>query len=256
MHAALASIAALALISPDALVASEAFLGRAYGSMTYTERLMVGRKAQLGEDMILRRSIGDTPTDDSKTYGEYNLRFFAELVDHAIEALAPDRTATFVDVGSGVGRLTLAASQLWPNRFARFAGVECVPELHALALEAEAKAAIERRDDGVAHPRCDFVLGDAVEALAGGGPLADADLCFAYSSAFPGQGDLLGDFSRVCGACLRVGTCVITTDRRLHSVDGLWSFELIERLEGVNAETGGEGAVGYVQRVTRSLRDE
>ena len=74
-------------------------------------------------------------------------------------------------------------------------------------------------------------------------------------SAWPSEGEFLSDFSAVCGTCLREGTRVVTTDRKLCSVEGLWRFEMLERLEGHNKETGGR-SVGYVQEVVQSRRDD
>ena len=111
-------------------------------------------------------------------------------------------------------------------------------------------------DDDVEMPSRDAdAEDDAEDALDRGGALAEADVLFAYSSAFPGDGEFLSDFSRLCGTCLLEGTRVITTDKRLLSVDGLWQFEVLDRLEGTNRETGGD-SVGYVQLVTQSQRRE
>ena len=68
------------------------------------------------------------------------------------------------------------------------------------------------------------------------------------------EGDRLSDFSAVCGNCLRPGARIVTTDKRLLSVDGLWEFELLDELEGPNRETGGT-SVAYVQQVVRSRRE-
>ena len=54
-------------------------------------------------------------------------------------SMMPHPDLTFADVGSGVGRLVHAAAALWPHRFARCTGVECVAELHQLALVADAE---------------------------------------------------------------------------------------------------------------------
>lgn len=244
------------------LSATTALLDRAFHATTYADRCMLGRKAQLGggdgdedEMRVYRPGLiggggGGAVIDGSRTYGEYDLEFFATLVGRALDGMEQQQQQPyhFVDIGSGVGRLTLAAAHLWPTRLRRSSGVEVVGSLHEVAVEASARVA------GELSVPCDFVLADAEAALAHDGPLASADLCFAYSSAFAGEGDVLTDFSRICGSCLRVGTRVITTDRRLLSVEGLWGFELLERLEGSNRETGGQGAVGFIQEVTHSRR--
>ena len=171
------------------------------------------------------------------TYGEFDLDGFFEL----LRAAAPREGETFVDVGSGCGRLVLAASELWPA-LARVSGVESVAELHALAAAASSAA-----------PRAvDFYCADAHDALRADGPLGDASLVFAYTSTWPSFGDELTDFSVTCGTRLQSGTRVVTTDKRL-SNDGPWEVRLLDALEGVNAETGGD-SVGYVQEVVRSTR--
>ena len=48
---------------------------------------------------------------------------------------------TFVDVGSGCGRLVLAASCVWPE-LARAAGVETCADLHMMAVRAQARASL------------------------------------------------------------------------------------------------------------------
>ena len=64
---------------------------------------------------------------------------------------------------------------------------------------------------------------------------------------------MLSDFSAVCGRCLQVGTRVVTTDKQLASVEGLWKFELLHSIEGPNVETGGQ-SVGYVHEVTQVMQ--
>ena len=234
------------LVAPSAVSAAQAAVERAFPSTDFGERLLIGRRAQLGDgDMIYRPGlIGGDAVDSSLTYGEYDLDHFCALVDRALDGKAD---ATFVDVGSGVGRLVLAAAEIWPQ-LTRCAGIERVSELHRIAVEAT-----ERHRDAVpALARCSFFCGDAAEALTPGGPLGDADVLFAYSSTWPAQGDLLTDFSAVCGR-LRVGTRVVTTDRRLCSVEGAWQFELLDTITGPNRETGGE-SIGFVHEVTQSAR--
>ena len=122
-----------------------------------------------------------------------------------------------------------------------------VPELHMLAEEA-----VWRVQDQL-RPKLRLVCADAADAFKPHGPLAGgADILFAYSSTWPAEGDLLSDFTQLCGTRLPVGTRVITTDRRLVSLDGAWRFDLLGTYEGRNAETGGT-SVGYVQVVAKSL---
>ena len=238
---------------------AQQLLDTVYGPSTYTDRLMIGRRAQLGDDLVYRPGLigSSQPVDTSLTYGEYDLEFFAQLIEATIDGLDRDVSRdvdrdidlTFMDIGSGVGRLVLAAATLWPHRFSKCSGVEMVADLHTLASEAG------RRAESQLTPRVKFVCADAAHALnrhfgelAGG-----ADVVFAYSSTWPAEGDVLTEFSELCGTCLPVGTRIITTDRRLQlrAEDGSWRFDLLGHYEGRNAETGGT-SIAYVQRVAKA----
>jgi hypothetical protein len=222
-----------AAVAPAVLDRCAAVINQHSPPSAYAERLLVGRRAQFGDDLIYRPGSIGCAIDGAQTYGEFDLGLFAASMDRALDGLSTVSPVTFVDVGSGVGRLVLAAALLWPSRLARCAGVEYVAELHRLALAAD--AAVEASLPASVPPR-KYICADAADVLGAGGELADASLIFAYSSAFASEGDLLSDFSAVCGTCLRVGTRVVTTDRQLCSVDGLWHFELLASVEGTNAE--------------------
>lgn len=77
------------------------------------------------------------------------------------------------------------------------------------------------------------------------GRLSDAAVVFAYSSTWPSEGDQLSEFSVTCGTCLRVGTRVVTTDRKLCSVVSIEEKER-EGREGKEAERGGKRGGGDV----------
>ena len=218
-------------------------LANAFPAHLYGDRLTVGRRAQLGPDMVYRTSIGGNSVDSSLTYGEYDLGHFAALVDRALDGKG-QHGRTFVDVGSGCGRLVFAAAALWPA-LACVAGVERIEEMHEMAMAACERVTLPE------PPTRRFFHGDVAHLLGAGGALADADVLFAYSSTWAGVGDVLTDFSATCGTLLRVGARVVTTDKRLIDDQG-WSFELLEAIDGPNRETG--GSVGYVHEVTRSIR--
>jgi len=249
----LASAAASSLVTPTALTATAHTLDRLYAS-DYAERLTIGRRAQLGDDLIYRPGAistdGSDIVDSALTYGEYDLGFFSECIDCALEHTSASPTR-FVDVGSGVGRLVLAATMLWPNRFACCSGVETVAELHRLALVADAALARHHDIDASLLPPRRFVCGDAADDPEH--VLSDSDVVFAYCSTWASEGDALSDFSAICGTHLRPGAVVITTDRKLLSVDGLWRFLVLEQREGRNMETGGS-SVAFVQEVVESRR--
>ena len=82
------------------------------------------------EDTQLPLPGGETPPADL-TYGEVDLEYFAALLD----TVAPQPGETFVDIGSGCGRLVGFAALLHPWRTA--VGIEVVRGLHeeALALD-------------------------------------------------------------------------------------------------------------------------
>jgi tRNA G46 methylase TrmB len=78
------------------------------------------------------------------TYGEFPLPLFGELVDRAAcyAAACPDgrrSDAEFLDLGSGAGRLVLAAAAM-SNPWKRCRGVEYLPSLHLLAEEKLSQA--------------------------------------------------------------------------------------------------------------------
>ena len=224
---------------------ASAVLSQAFASHSYDARLLLGRQAQLGETMVYRPGIiGDSGVDTALTYGEYNLEFFAGLVEAALGSSAADDV--LVDVGSGCGRLVLASAVLWPE-LRRVAGVEKVESLHSVALSASCAV------DATVTSRCEFFCADAYDVLRPDGALDDASVLFAYSSTWPSAGDVLTEFSELCGLCLRPGSRVIVTDKRLAS-DARWGqFELIDAMEGPNEGTGGT-SIGYVYQVTQSLR--
>jgi hypothetical protein len=78
------------------------------------------------------------------TYGEFPLPLFGELVDRAAcyAAACPGgrrADAEFLDLGSGAGRLVLAAAAM-SNPWKRCRGVEYLPSLHLLAEEKLSQA--------------------------------------------------------------------------------------------------------------------
>ena len=76
------------------------------------------------------------------TYGEFDLYFFAELLDRALDYYSAHQTVTsstwddkvFTDIGSGTGRLVFAAAALHPG-FELCRGVEVLEGIHNVALE-------------------------------------------------------------------------------------------------------------------------
>lgn len=76
--------------------------------------------------------FGDGAADDeATTYGEFPFGFLAALLDD----LNPPPGARFLDLGSGRGQVALAASRL--RAWRGCGGVELLPELHCIALDAQ-----------------------------------------------------------------------------------------------------------------------
>ncbi len=119
-------------------------------------------------------------------------------------ARAPS-TARIADLGSGVGRFTLAAALLMPE--ARVAGVEIAPELHAVAAKVSVPNLSHRCQDFLDDDEC-----------------WTCDVLFCNSTAF--SAELIADVERKCAA-LKRGAVIITLTTRLDAP----GLELIERFD-------------------------
>ena len=119
-------------------------------------------------------------------------------------ARAPS-TARIADLGSGVGRFTLAAALLMPE--ARVAGVEIAPELHAVAAKVSVPNLSHRCQDFLDDDEC-----------------WSSDVLFCNSTAF--SAELIADVERKCAA-LKRGAVIITLTTRLDAPE----LELVERFD-------------------------
>jgi hypothetical protein len=77
-------------------------------------------------------SSGDEPPQEF-VYGEFDVDFFSQVVDRAIELYGKDEAKVFCDLGSGTGRLVLTAAALHNWDLVR--GVELLPSIHQQAVE-------------------------------------------------------------------------------------------------------------------------
>lgn len=266
------SLPTLYLISPDQSVVT-AFVPRTYSreeaqsiidevlmpKEDYGERIGWGRDAQgLGGE----NSGPLQPTDPrlSMTYAEFPLTSMDELIDLGLQYL-PQRKKdaeriSMVDLGSGCGRLVIYSAmtrgsdgggQSWDIQ-----GIEIADLLHEKALgymNEGAHARIlstESSSDGPSNT-LSVNLGPAEKHLS---LLHNADIVFAYSTAFPAKkfspelGALILDpewSDLLSKACSR-GCVAITTDRAL---DPFYGWELADRLDVENREVF--GTTGYVQ---------
>lgn len=183
------------------------------------------------------------------TYGEFDLGFFWEL----LHAAAPRPSERFVDVGSGCGRLVLAAALAHDWRLAM--GIELLQGLHNLAecsyatLEREASTV-----DNIKLAPCAFLneeVDTALPKLFSTGD-SEAAVVFVYASCWPSVGPHLTKLSRSLAAVLPLGSRVITIDKQLVSSDetasadgaGSWRFNLVTTTTRPNYNTF--ESVGYV----------
>ena len=169
-------------VSMHTIKQADRVLAHCFAEHPLNERLTVGRQAQLGDAMVYRPGEIGGSVDTGATYGEYDLTHFTSLVERAING-QPEQHV-LVDVGSGCGRLALAATTLWPG-LRRVAGVERESSLHAIAVQAARSTALPR------EPPVELLCGDAEDALRAGGPLDDATILFCYSTTWCAQPTLV-----------------------------------------------------------------
>jgi len=251
---------------------------------------------------------GDEPPPHT-TYGEFDFYFFAQLLDGVLDYFynADDdcnsysgrgeaaATTTkkkdwsdkvFVDIGSGTGRLVLAAAALHPNwRLCR--GVELLEKIHRAAQD-NLEQMRRRRGDGdddssstyampVPSPdKSDEAESERLLPMAPvefecgsfGDPyvyFGDADLVFVFGSCL-GE-DLISELAQSIGRQCKPGTIVITTEYMLplegfvepYSDDdnvpsGPYKLEFLKSIDGWCYVTGGV-STAYIHRVTESLWD-
>lgn len=205
--------------------------------------------------------------DESTTYGEFPFSFLAALLDD----INPPSNAYFMDLGSGRGQISLAVSRI--RAWRGCGGVELLPELHCIAVEAQRVVSSQQLDRNVEPPEANtqsqegvksdvttnvisecefsFKLGDmystdisAIEAPfeKDSSPL----VVFVYATCL--EVDANGDLQKLTDALadLPKGTTVITVNRPLatHPSDsdsGAESpmFVLLRAFKGPNPEVNG-----------------
>ena len=213
------------------------------------------------------------------TYGEFDFYFFAQLLDKAMEQLQrppkqqpKQQDVVFCDVGSGTGRLVLAAAMLHPN-WKTCRGIELLPTIHANAMEnlQTCQEALVVNDDDNTNTNTNdgpSIMMAPVELLCGSFTdpymyLGDADIIFVFSACM-GNGPL-PSLTKNIGRQCQPGTIVITTEFMLplsgeiEPVDnddrlahGSFELELVEKVDGWCWLTGGE-STAFIHRVKTSL---
>lgn len=224
------------------------------------------------------------------TYGEFDFYFFAQLIDKSRMLLQqrdpslsdPHQRISFCDVGSGTGRLVLAAAALHPD-FQVCRGLELLEKIHGSAVETLQSCRTVSIDDNNKSDK--FVLTVSshqsserstielpmapIEFLCGSldDPyiyFGDVDLIFCFAACM--GPDVLAKLAENIGRQCRPGTIILTTelmlplhgevsivdnDARVPGGDP-FELELVERVEGWCWLTGGASTV-FIHRVTKSL---
>lgn len=186
------------------------------------------------------------------TYGEFDLRGFLTL----LAATRPQKGEMFCDIGSGCGRLVLAAALAFP--WARAAGVELLDDLHNAAVSAHRRLTNVLEDEpDIALSESTFVQGEASEALPallGGGSEGQSAVVFVYATCWPGVGPYLPDLTESLAACLASGSRVVTIDKQLVAEEdvglGRWRFTLLDERPVQNYNT--HESVAYTYRLDPS----
>lgn len=189
------------------------------------------------------------------TYGEFDLPFFAEILDHAnrfSDSVGTWTDKTFCDIGSGTGRLVVSAAALHPD-MALCRGVEYVESCHDFGIKMVWKcrkglAVSDDRDLPMAP--IDLTHGSIGDPATF---IGDVDVAFISSSAMPPE--VLAMISRAVGAQCKVGTIVVSTDYEIPRegiVDGKpYRLELLETMDGYCWIVGGT-STAYFYRLVKS----
>ena len=207
-----------------------------------------------------------TADDEGTTYGEFPFSFLAAL----LEELNPPADAYFMDLGSGRGQIALAASQLRP--WGGCGGVELLPELHCIAVEAQRVVSSQMVDQNfkTTQPNSQSRVGDSSDASKHPSPTSNCDfsfkvgdmystssiealtdkdcplVVFAYATCL--EVNTKGELQKLTDALAYVptGTTVITVNRPLASHPSGCSsgadspsFVLVRAVKGPNPEING-----------------
>ncbi len=234
------------------------------------------------------------------TYGEFDLLFFGELLDRAWEfyqstsstddnasSTKPWENKTFIDIGSGTGRLVISAAAMHPH-WRACKGLEILKGIHnesVIIADGCAVSLDERNELDIQNESVKSILrmpqkdtrSDNDERYIPLAPmqmiqgsftnpyqyLADVDCAFVFSSCM--NPALLEQLSIAIGRQCRPGTIIITTEFPLFltgHVDPLeddesmpsgdYEIELLEKIDGWCWLMGGE-STAYIHRVKTSL---
>lgn len=232
-------------------------LNACYPPLNYGARRSLAYDAALNSPETTKFTPEGIPlAGDSMTYGEFDV----ELFNRALERVRPTRGETFVDVGSGVGRLVLAAALLHPRTWANCHGVEISSPLHDAAVAArvafeEVSSSSDDDDDGpLSIAPCQYTLSDfgAGEGLRA---LEEADVVFSYAVTW-NHDESHRRLVRTLARCLRDGARVVSVDLPLTTTtrddddESDARFDLVAKEVGYNEDTG-DDTVAFVYKLSR-----
>jgi hypothetical protein len=242
------------------------------------------------------------------TYGEFDVDFFGELLDRAwgyyVEghgdaastepSCIPWKDKVFCDIGSGTGRLVIAAAALHPNwKLSR--GLEILQGIHDVAVHIGDTCKLSAAEYETNNKSLQYILRVPMETnnqtntpvlreeSNSSLPLApiqftcgsfsdpyqylgDIDCAFVFSSCM--KPPLLKELSVAIGRQFRPGSIVITTEfplvlrGQIHPLEeddsmphGGYELEILERVDGWCWLMGGE-STAYIHRVKKSLWED
>jgi len=218
-------------------------------------------------------------------YGEFDITLLEKSLERSCELLQKDNeNIVFCDLGSGTGRLVLAAAALHPNwKLCR--GIELLTSIYEESLDKlESCRRNPLADTSIQQQQNDDEKGklNTMELFSDDGPLPlapiqiecasfdspyssfyDADILFCFSSCLNNNSRI--NLSRSIRRQCLPGTIVITTEYQLPEAGtvpavpddpdypcGEYELELVDTFVGPCAAVGGESTV-YLHRVLKSV---
>ena len=167
-------------------------------------------------------SVGEEPPQ-TLTYGEFDFLFFADLLDKVLSMHGGNASEkTFIDIGSGTGRIVIGAAALRPElKLCR--GLEIFPAGIHDNKAVESLNLCKVGDNAFRLPRSEQM--DASTAAFDLAPIAlscgssftdayeywgDADVVFVFSTCFTPE--MMSNLSHSIGRQCKPGTIIITTE--------------------------------------------